>query len=122
SDLKPLSSWQIPLQQRLTNDADFAGTPTLFTATRSNGLVQKLVGAVDKNGYFYAFDRSNLAAPTNPVWSTQISTEPGSCPQCGKGSISSAVWDGGKNLYVAGGNTTFTDGQTCGGSLQDLDP
>src|SRR2546421_11735735 len=123
SDLKLLSSWQIPLQQRLTNDADFAGTPTLFTAILPrDGLMHKLVGAVDKNGYFYAFDRSNLAAPTNPIWSTQISTEPGSCPQCGKGSISSAVWDGGKNLYVAGGNTTFTDGQTCGGSLQDLDP
>ena len=44
------------------------------------------------------------------------------CPQCGKGSISSAVWDGGKNLYVAGGATTLLNGQVCGGSLQDLDP
>jgi polyvinyl alcohol dehydrogenase (cytochrome) len=120
SDLKLLSSWQIPLSERTTSDSDFAGTPTLFTATLSDGLVHNLVGAVDKNGYFYAFDRSNLAA-TNPVWSTQISTEPGPCPQCGKGSISSAVWDGGKNLYVAGGHTLI-NGLMCGGSLQDLDP
>ena len=32
------------------------------------------------------------------------------------------MWDGGKNLYVAGGATTLLNGQVCGGSLQDLDP
>ncbi|MGH2496681.1 MAG: PQQ-binding-like beta-propeller repeat protein [Ktedonobacteraceae bacterium] len=116
SDLTYLDSWQIPLNQRLTSDADFAGTPMLFTAT-IHGTLQKMVGAADKNGIFYAFNRASLNS--GPVWSSVIAI-PGACPQCGKGSISSAVWDG-SSIYVAGGNTTIK-GQTCGGSVQLLDP
>jgi polyvinyl alcohol dehydrogenase (cytochrome) len=116
SDLTYLDSWQIPLSQRLTNDADFAGTPTLFTAT-INGVKQQMVGAADKNGLFYAFNRASLSS--GPVWSTVIAV-PGACPQCGKGTISSAVYDGFR-LEVAGGNTTI-NGVSCGGSIQSLDP
>ena len=116
SDLTYLSSWQIPLNQRLTNDADFAGTPTLFTAT-INGTLQKMVGAVDKNGFYYAFNRASLSS--GPVWSYQIAGA-GACPQCGQGSISSAVWDGSR-IFVAGGITSI-NGATCGGSVQALDP
>lgn len=116
SDLTYLDSWQIPLNQRLTNDADFAGTPTLFTAT-INGTLQRMVGAVDKNGIFYAFNRTSLSS--GPVWSTSIAV-PGACPQCGKGSISPAVYDG-IDLLVAGGNTTINKA-SCGGSVQALDP
>lgn len=116
SDLTYQDSWQIPVAQRLTNDADFAGTPMLFTAT-INGVKQQMVGAVDKNGYFYAFNRASLSS--GPVWSTQIAV-PGACPQCGKGSISSAVWNG-INLFVAGGNTTI-NGTACGGSVRALNP
>lgn len=113
SDLTYQSSWQIPLSQRLTKDADFAGTPTLFNA---NG--QNMVGAVDKNGIFYAFKRGSLSS--GPVWQTTIATA-GGCPQCGQGSISSAVWWGGGMLYVAGGATTI-NGKACGGSLRSLNP
>jgi outer membrane protein assembly factor BamB len=116
SDLTFLSSWQIPVAQRQTNDADFAGTPTLFSAT-INGTLRKLVGAVDKNGLYYAFDRTVLS--NGPVWTAQIAVA-GACPQCGKGSISSSVFDGSR-LYVAGGNTTIK-GISCGGSLQALNP
>ena len=116
SDLTYLSSWQIPLNQRLTNDADFAGTPTLFTAT-INGTLQKMVGAVDKNGFYYAFNRASLSS--GPVWSKQIAGA-GACPQCGQGSISSAVWDGSR-IFVAGGITSI-NGATCGGSVQALNP
>ena len=116
SDLKYLSSWQIPLNQRLTNDADFAGTPTLFTAT-INGTLQKMVGAVDKNGFYYAFNRASLSS--GPVWSKQIAGA-GACPQCGQGSISSAIWDGSR-IFVAGGITTI-NGASCGGSVRALDP
>ena len=112
STLQYVSSWQIPVNQRLTNDADFAGTPTLFTA---NG--QNMVGAVDKNGYFYAFKRASLS--NGPAWSKKIAG-PGACPQCGQGSISSAVWDG-TRIYVAGGTTTI-NGVPCGGSVRALDP
>lgn len=106
------SSWQIPVAQRKTNDADFGATPTLFTA---NG--QNLVGAVDKNGVFYAFNRASLS--NGPVWQKPIAGA-GACPQCGQGSISSAAWDGSR-LYVAGGTTTI-NGKACGGSLQALNP
>jgi outer membrane protein assembly factor BamB len=112
STLQYVSSWQIPTIQRLTKDADFAGTPTLFTA---NG--QNMVGAVDKNGYFYAFSRASLS--NGPAWSVQIAGH-GACPQCGQGSISSAVWDG-TTLYIAGGITTINS-VTCGGSVRALDP
>ena len=113
STLTLVSSWQIPLLQRKTHDADFAGTPTLFNA---NG--QNMVGAVDKNGIFYAFNRASLS--NGPVWQTPIATA-GACPQCGQGSISSAVWWGGGMLYVAGGKTTI-NGHACGGSLRALNP
>lgn len=116
SGLTYLDSWQIPLNQRLTNDADFAGTPTLFSAT-INGVKQLMVGAADKNGIFYAFNRASLSS--GPVWSAVIAV-PGACPQCGKGTISSAVFDGFR-LEVAGGNTTI-NGVSCGGSVQALDP
>lgn len=112
STLQYVSSWQIPVIQRITKDADFAGTPTLFTA---NG--QNMVGAVDKNGFFYAFNRASLS--NGPVWSANISSA-GPCPQCGKGSISSAVFDGSK-LYVAGGSITV-NGVTYGGSVNALNP
>jgi len=112
STLQFLDSWHIPVKQRLTNDADFAGTPTLFTA---NGL--NMVGAVDKNGYFYAFKRASIGQ--GPVWSVYIAN-PGACPQCGKGSISSAVFDG-SMLYVAGGSVTVGS-VTYGGSVDALNP
>lgn len=116
SDLTYEGSWQIPLNQRLTQDADFGGTPTLFTAT-INGTLQKLVGAVDKNGYYYAFKRGSLSS--GPVWSRNISIA-GACPQCGKGSISSSAFDGAR-LYVAGGITTI-NGITCKGAVRALNP
>ncbi|MFL5654770.1 MAG: PQQ-binding-like beta-propeller repeat protein [Ktedonobacteraceae bacterium] len=116
SDLSYKSSWQIPLDQRLTNDADFGATPTLFTAT-IEGTLHKLVGAVDKNGVYYAFERTSLSS--GPVWQRPIAI-PGACPECGQGSISSSAWDG-TRLYVAGGNTTI-NGVSCKGSVQALNP
>jgi hypothetical protein len=117
SNLAYQDSWQIPLKQRLTNDADFATTPTLFTA-KINGVQQNMVGATDKNGYFYAFYRASLSR--GPVWSVKIAS-PGACPQCGTSSISSAVWDG-TNLFVAGSATKTASGKTCGGTVQELNP
>lgn len=116
SDLTYEDSWQIPLKQRLTTDADFATTPMLFTAT-IKGVQQNMVGATDKNGVFYAFNRASLSS--GPVWSTVIATA-GPCPQCGKSSISSSVWDG-SDLFVASSQTTIA-GVLCGGSVRALDP
>jgi outer membrane protein assembly factor BamB len=76
-----------------------------------------LVGAANKNGVYYAFDRTDIGS--GPLWRAQIAVG-GACPQCGKGSISSSAWDG-TMLYVAGGNTTI-NGNNCKGSLRALDP
>ena len=118
SSLSLVSAWQIPADQQI-GDSDFIATPTLFTATIS-GQARSLVGAANKNGTFYALNRSNLAG--GPVWQQQIASTDGSCPQCSGagGSIAPAAFDG-TTLFVAGGATTVK-GQSCGGSLNALNP
>lgn len=115
TDLSFISSWQVPTVER-GKDSDFGSTPTLFQAP-FGGTLHQLVGAVNKNGTFYAFDRTTVG--NGPVWRARIAVG-GGCPECGQGSISSAAWDG-STLYVAGGNTTI-NGTSCGGSLRALNP
>lgn len=115
SDLTLTGAWQVPVADRAP-DGDFGTTPTLFQYN-SGGTVHYLVGAANKNGKYYAFERGNISA--GPIWSTTIATT-GSCPQCGDGSISSSAFDGAR-LYVAGGNTTI-NGSSCLGSLRALNP
>jgi outer membrane protein assembly factor BamB len=109
------SSWAIPLSQRVY-DSDWGSTPTLFTA-EINGRIVEMVGSADKNGIFYALDRTDLAK--GPLWEYRIA-KGGDCPLCGDGSIAPAAWDG-TTLFVAGGHTTV--GSTgCPGSVDALDP
>ena len=115
SDLAFKSSWVIPLADRV-HDSDFGATPTLFVAT-INGTSHKMIGVPNKNGVYYAFDRSAISK--GPLWTKTISIG-GACPQCGQGSISSSVFDGSR-LYVAAGNTTI-NAQNCRGSLRALNP
>src|SRR3989440_1701269 len=115
TDLSFISSWQVPTTEQ-GKDSDFGSTPTLFQAT-IDGTFYQLVGAANKNGTFYAFDRTNIG--NGPLWRAQIAVG-GVCPECGRGSISSAAWDG-TTLYVAGGNTTINSA-SCGGSLRALNP
>jgi polyvinyl alcohol dehydrogenase (cytochrome) len=111
ANLSVLGSWQVPSSQQ-GGDSDFGATPTLFTA---NG--QNMVGAVNKNGIFYAFKRDALGS--GPVWQTQLSPG-GGCPQCGSGDISSAAWDG-STLYV-GTTSVSINGSSCTGSVEALNP
>ncbi len=112
SDLTILSSWTVPTSEQQFGDEDFGATPTLFTAT-INGVPRALVGAMNKNGLFYAWDRSNLAA--GPVWQSTIA-EPSGSPR----SIVSASWDG-TYLYVGGGGAII-NGTSCYGNISALDP
>lgn len=116
SDLSFVSSWQLPPSEWIGDSTDFGASPTLFQA-KIGGTLHSLVGAANKNGKFYAFERGNISA--GPVWEDQIAAG-GPCPQCGEGSISSAGWDGGM-LYIAGGQTTI-NGASCPGSVQKVDP
>jgi polyvinyl alcohol dehydrogenase (cytochrome) len=115
ADLSLIASWQIPPAQQVP-DGDFGSTPTLFTAT-IGGTQHSLVGVANKNGKYYAFERSAIGS--GPVWQATVAAG-GDCPQCGTGSISPSAWDG-TTLYVAGGGTRIS-GQSCKGSVRALRP
>jgi outer membrane protein assembly factor BamB len=118
SDLSLLSSWQLPSDERTSDDTDFGSTPTLFKGTVSpGGRFRSLVGVVNKNGIYYVFDRN--AVSTGPVARLQVDVG-GDCPSCGMGSIAPSAWDG-SSLYVAGGNTTI-NGTSYPGSIRAWDP
>ncbi|HLH62158.1 MAG TPA: hypothetical protein VKV20_10790 [Ktedonobacteraceae bacterium] len=106
SDLSLVASWKVP---NLKGDNDFGSTPTLFDAT-INGTLTHMIGLVNKNRTYYAFDRTNIAA--GPIWQDQISTA--------GDNISSSAWDG-TNLYIAGNQTTI-NGTTCAGSVRAVNP
>ena len=116
SSLSLRSSWQVPASQQPTRDSDFGSTPTLFTAT-IGGVVHRMVGVPNKDGIYYAFDRSAISK--GPLWHKRISVG-GACPQCGKADISPSAWDG-HHLFVGGEQTTIR-GATCAGSILELQP
>jgi polyvinyl alcohol dehydrogenase (cytochrome) len=116
SSLNLLSSWQIPSSQQPNKDSDFGSTPTLFDATKS-GAVHQMVGLQNKNGIYYAFDRSAISS--GPLWRKRMSVG-GACPQCGKADISPSVYDG-HHLFVGSENTTI-GGVSCAGSIRELRP
>lgn len=111
--------WKVPLNSTGHKDSDFGVTPTLFEAPAGpNGTpARPLVGAANKNGVFYALNRSNLGA--GPLWAFRIA-KVGACPECGDGSIVSAVFNG-SALFVAGGNTVVGTTKYLG-SVAALDP
>ena len=111
SDLSLVGSWTIPVAQQ-GFDADFGATPTLFNGV-IGGQSVPLVGAIDKNGIFYAFKRDAL--PSGPVWQTRIATG-GADPTTGNGPIAPAAFDG-TTLYVGGDNTSG-----CSGTVNALNP
>jgi outer membrane protein assembly factor BamB len=106
-----IDSWQLPANQR-TTDSDWGTTPTIFSDGTRN-----LVGAINKNGFVYALDRSNLSA--GPVWTAQVAIA-GQCPTCGDGSVSSMAFAAG-TLFAAGGHTTV-GGVNYNGSVRAIDP
>jgi outer membrane protein assembly factor BamB len=110
-------SWQVPAAQAI-GDGDFLATPTLFTGT-VGGTATPLIGAVNKDGYFYAWRRSSLSA--GPVWQTQVAF-PGGCPECASGgsSIVPAAFDG-TRLYLGGGQFNL-GGTTYNGTAVALNP
>jgi outer membrane protein assembly factor BamB len=117
------SRWQVPLSQQV-GDSDFGGTPMLFTAT-IGGVNRQLVGAVNKNGVYYALDRNDLAA--GPVWtytaeSAAVAESAGSLGSaCADiNTISSSAWAGpGTPVMQAG---IAARGSSCIGTLAALDP
>lgn len=99
-----VSSWEIPAAQQVP-DGDFGSTPTVFHI--SGGETR--VGALNKNGFFYAWDAEDLAA--GPVWSDHLTTGQ---------SIGSAAFAEG--LVFVGTGTASFDGTNSSGAAWALDP
>lgn len=96
-------------------DKDFGSSPTLLSATL-NGTVTPMVGSCNKDGIYYAFRASNLAA--GPVWTLQAGATSAYPDLC----ITSAAWDYvGKRLYLAA-NSTTVGGNPAAASVRQLDP
>ncbi len=118
NNLSLVGSWQMPTGG---GDYDFGAGPTLFHDASGRALV----GALNKNGVFYALNRSNVTTggTWKPVWSDNISwyfnVSSGQWA-CGC-SISPAAFDG-TTLYVGGGFTRFPNGTEYAGSLRAIDP
>jgi outer membrane protein assembly factor BamB len=106
------SAWKIP-PSAVVDDSDWSTSPILITDSGS----RQLVASMNKNGFLYAFDRTNLAA--GPIWQRLIAYG-GPCPTCGDASAASAAFAGGV-LYVGGGNTTIANSGALG-SVRALDP
>src|SRR5205823_171823 len=104
--------WQIPLAQQ-SPDGDFGSTATLFQVT-IGGVVHQMVGLLNKNGIYYAFDRKTISA--GPIWHVQLAA-PASTAE---NNVASSAWDG-TWLYAAAGSTTI-NGASCAGSLRALNP
>ncbi|MBV9712357.1 MAG: PQQ-binding-like beta-propeller repeat protein [Ktedonobacteraceae bacterium] len=104
SNLSVVGQWRANVP---SGDYDFAGVTT-FSAGGTN-----MVGAINKDGIFYALRQNDLAAGT--VWQTRIAAA-NQGPQ-GGGNIAPAAFDG-TNLYVASGK----QGSCTRGNVVALNP
>src|ERR1700722_6937220 len=113
---------RVPLAQQVSA-SDFGASPMLFSAT-IGGVNRQLVGAVNKNGVYYALDRTNLAA--GPVWTyaaedaatAQATSSDNACQD--RNTISTSAWAGsGSPVIVAG---VALSGLSCIGTVAALDP
>jgi outer membrane protein assembly factor BamB len=100
-------SWQIPPGEA-SSDSDFGAGATLFDDPSGRALV----GAANKDGYFYALDRSTLTE----VWESQLDT--GGDNPLGSGSISPAAIANACSSSVQGTAPCMPFGRTGGSSGQ----
>ncbi len=113
-DGNKLDAWTVPLAQQASGDADFGGSPTIFTAM-IGGVQHELAGECNKNGLYYALDVADVSA--GPVWSFQVGI---GTPQGVLSCLASTAFDG-QRLYLAGNQTTIA-GTTYAGNVRALDP
>jgi outer membrane protein assembly factor BamB len=107
------SGWRIPNGSQVGDD-DWASSPTVFQATLS-GVPTEMVGACNKNGFFYAMNAASLSA--GPVWSYKVGA---GTPSGAQSCLGATIWDG-ADLYQPG-NATTINGTNYPGSVRELDP
>jgi polyvinyl alcohol dehydrogenase (cytochrome) len=98
-----VSHFQVPYHLRII-DGDFGASVTLFST--ANGT--PMVGDANKDGYYFALNRTNLSR--GPLWATNLSFPD---------TYSSAAFAFG-NLYVGSGQTTNAKGHVINGALRSL--
>ena len=101
-----IDSWQIPKTERASADDDFGTVPILFSGN-VNGHPEPLVGAANKNGIFYIWNRNDLAA--GPVYRLTIAN-----PHAAD--IAPPAFDG-STLYI-GTTGTMVNGVKVPGSVR----
>jgi outer membrane protein assembly factor BamB len=106
--------WQLPPNPNVFVDADWGSSPTLF----ADATGREMVGAGQKDGGYYAFDRNDLAS--GPLWVTPIAIG-GEVPQNGDGTLSTAAFDG-TTLYIGGGVPPDSTDPAVLGSVCAVDP
>jgi outer membrane protein assembly factor BamB len=116
--LAELAHYTVPGAFTAQEDLDFGGSPTTFSGL-VNGTTKPLVGACDKDGYYYAFNRDTLTL----AWKFKVSRS-ASEPLTGLGCLSSAAWDSTRNtLFISSEAVDSLDGQSpVYGSIRALSP
>lgn len=107
-------TWKLDNPDAAAQDADWGTSPTLFTD--SSG--RQLVGAGQKDGHYYAFERRHLS--DGPVWTALLATG-GACPLCADGILSTAAFDG-THLYAGSGRPAANVGNGEIGAVYALNP
>ncbi len=103
----------------LNPDMDFGASPTFFSAS-IGGVATPLVGACNKNGLFYAWSTSNLAA--GPVWTRQVGIPNRTSTRVPESFCNApAVWGTARSRLFIGANQP-TPSSTANGSAYELDP
>jgi outer membrane protein assembly factor BamB len=110
SSLAVVDYWHLPESQAVA-DSDWTTSTGLYTGANGTPMLE----TTNKNGYTYAFNRTDLAA--GPVWQDQIAIG-NDCAACGYSTVSSAAIAQGM-VFQAGGATTI-NGVGYGGSVQAL--
>jgi outer membrane protein assembly factor BamB len=102
--LTPIAYFTVPKAQR-TGDGDFGASPTIFGS---------FIGACNKNGIYYALDRSTMTL----AWDHRIGAKSSSTTQAS--CLAAAAFDG-TSLYMAGTATTI-GGKSYRGSIMKINP
>ncbi|MCI4372110.1 MAG: PQQ-binding-like beta-propeller repeat protein [Thermoplasmata archaeon] len=105
--LAPIGKWQVPLAQTV-KDSDFGTTPDYYHLPGG----QPQVSAMNKNGFVYTLNATNL--PAGPVWESQVST------QEYPGNVAPLAW--GDGLLFDGSGPTNISGKNYSGGLRAFYP
>jgi polyvinyl alcohol dehydrogenase (cytochrome) len=112
SSLQKLGTFHLPPGDATAGDPDFGSSPLVFTAS-VGGATTELVGACNKNGFWYTLRTSDMSL----LWKRKVGT---ATADGGDACLGGGIFDGSR-LFVSGNNTTIS-GTAYQGSIRQLDP